>query len=80
MGYVYSNRKRENDAIRRNIVRTEALMASAIKLTDERDFWHQIAQRAIYELNKTDPGWQVMTLEEILERLCEMENLETPKA
>ncbi len=80
MGYVYSNRKRENDAIRRNIVRTEAAMNSAIKMTEERDFWERIAQRAIYELNKTDPGWQVMTHEQILERLCELENLETPKA
>lgn len=79
MAIVYSNRKRENDAIMRNILRTEAAVNSAIKMTEERDYWQSIAKRAIYELNKT-PQWMHLTLEDLEAVIVKSENLETPKA
>lgn len=99
MTAIYENRKQEIKALKRTIEKYiklvdemlqtldmgKTLMDGYSRLTKAQE---QIIWRAVYELNKTDPGWQVMTHEQILDRLCEMEgidcealaNLETPKA
>jgi hypothetical protein len=90
MAQIYENRQAEIKALKRQIEQLKSQYAEAWKLCEEggellkkcqlvSKTWQQIAERAVYELNKT-AAWTHLTHEDIITVLMQMENLEAPNA
>jgi hypothetical protein len=90
MAQIYENRQAEIRALKRQVEDLKSKYLELYGLFEESPIhvanmqklakdWQTIAERAIYELNKT-PAWMHLTHEDIETVLRQMENLEAPYA